>query len=82
MESSLVDDQGKRESYSDKVVESVCPYCGVGCQTEVHVKDDKILYVDGKNRANLEVNVRSPTLGSRTIPRPKTSSETRHSVAR
>ena len=49
MESSLVDDHGKRESYSDKVIESVCPYCGVGCQTEVHVKDDKILYVDGKN---------------------------------
>ena len=49
MESSLVNNEGKRESYSDKVVESVCPYCGVGCQTEVHVKDDKILYVDGKN---------------------------------
>ena len=49
MESSLVDNEGKRDSYSDKVVESVCPYCGVGCQTEVHVKDDKILYVDGKN---------------------------------
>ena len=38
----LVDNEGKREFYSDKVVESVCPYCGVGCQTEVHVKDDKI----------------------------------------
>jgi len=49
MESSLVNEEGQRESYSDKVVESVCPYCGVGCQTEVHVKDDKILYVDGKN---------------------------------
>ena len=49
MESSLVDNEGKRDSYSDKVVESVCPYCGVGCQTEVHVKDEKILYVDGKN---------------------------------
>ena len=25
MESSLVDNKGKRESYSDKVVDSVCP---------------------------------------------------------
>ena len=33
----------------DKKVESVCPYCGVGCQTEVSVKDNKILHIDGKN---------------------------------
>ncbi|MCG8356088.1 MAG: formate dehydrogenase subunit alpha, partial [Kiloniellales bacterium] len=26
-----------------------CPYCGVGCQTKVHVKDDKILYIDGRD---------------------------------
>ncbi len=49
MESTLVNEDGQRENYADKVVESVCPYCGVGCQTEVHVKDDKILSVDGKN---------------------------------
>lgn len=33
---------------ADKVVDSLCPYCGVGCQTEIHVKDDKILKVDGR----------------------------------
>jgi anaerobic selenocysteine-containing dehydrogenase len=49
MESTVVNEEGDRDAYSDKVVESVCPYCGVGCQTEVHVKDEKILYVDGKN---------------------------------
>jgi len=36
---------GKIEA--DKVVESVCPYCGVGCQLTFHVKDNRILRVDG-----------------------------------
>ena len=49
MESSLVNHEGTRVNYADKVVESVCPYCGVGCQTEVSVKDEKIIKVDGKN---------------------------------
>ncbi len=31
----------------DREVNSVCPYCGVGCQLSFKVKDDKILYVDG-----------------------------------
>src|SRR6187549_524040 len=31
----------------DKQVESVCPYCGVGCQLTYNVKDDKILFVEG-----------------------------------
>jgi formate dehydrogenase major subunit len=31
----------------DKKVRSVCPYCGVGCQIEYAVKDNRILYVDG-----------------------------------
>jgi formate dehydrogenase major subunit len=33
----------------DKTVESVCPYCGVGCQLTYNVKDNKILYVQGKD---------------------------------
>jgi len=33
----------------DKQVDSVCPYCGVGCQLTYHVKDNKILYVQGKD---------------------------------
>ena len=33
----------------DREVESVCPYCGVGCQLTYHVKDDKILFVEGRN---------------------------------
>src|SRR5687767_10816992 len=33
----------------DKKVHSVCPYCGVGCQLTYAVKDNKILYVDGRD---------------------------------
>ncbi len=33
----------------DKQVHSVCPYCGVGCQLTYAVKDNKILYVDGRD---------------------------------
>src|SRR5512134_2557716 len=33
----------------DKRVHSVCPYCGVGCQLTYAVKDNKILYVDGRD---------------------------------
>ena len=49
MEKSLLDDAGKRVNYESKSVDTLCPYCGVGCQTKVHVKDDKILYVDGRD---------------------------------
>jgi formate dehydrogenase major subunit len=33
----------------DKQVSSVCPYCGVGCQLTYNVKDNKILYVNGRD---------------------------------
>src|ERR1700733_12771568 len=33
----------------DKTVESLCPYCGVGCQLTYHVKDDAILFVEGRD---------------------------------
>src|SRR6476469_412505 len=33
----------------DKHVDSVCPYCGVGCQLTYNVKDNKILYVEGRD---------------------------------
>jgi formate dehydrogenase major subunit len=32
----------------DKQVNSVCPYCGVGCQLTYNIKDNKILYVNGR----------------------------------
>jgi len=33
----------------EKEVNSICPYCGVGCQLTYHVRDNKILYVRGRN---------------------------------
>ena len=38
---------GKEEI--DRRVDSVCPYCGVGCQITYNVKDDRILSVDGRD---------------------------------
>jgi formate dehydrogenase major subunit len=34
---------------ADKQVDSVCPYCGVGCQLTYNIKDNTILYVQGKD---------------------------------
>jgi formate dehydrogenase major subunit len=34
---------------ADKVVPSVCPYCGVGCQLDYHVKDNEIVRVEGRD---------------------------------
>ncbi|WP_426318359.1 formate dehydrogenase subunit alpha [Pseudoduganella sp. R-43] len=33
----------------DKRIDSVCPYCGVGCQLTYNIKDNRILYVEGRN---------------------------------
>jgi formate dehydrogenase major subunit len=50
MEANLLDKATqKRVAYETTSVDTLCPYCGVGCQTKVHVKDDKILYVDGRS---------------------------------
>ncbi len=33
----------------DKKVESTCPYCGVGCLLTYHVRNNRILYVEGRD---------------------------------
>ena len=33
----------------DKTVDSVCPYCGVGCQLTYNIKDNRILYINGRD---------------------------------
>ena len=33
----------------DREVESLCPYCGVGCQITYHVKGNRIVHVEGRN---------------------------------
>ena len=52
MESNMVDEAGVAK-FADPQAElsqtdSVCPYCGVGCQLTYNVKDDKIISVTGK----------------------------------
>ena len=36
-------------SVPDKQVASVCPFCGVGCQLTYNVKDEKIIFVEGRD---------------------------------
>ena len=47
MEKSLLDDAGSRTQFEDRTVQSGCPYCGVGCQIDYKIKDDKIISADG-----------------------------------
>ena len=49
MEKTLVDEKGVFTTKPDREVDSVCPYCGVGCQLTYKIKDDALLYVDGRN---------------------------------
>jgi formate dehydrogenase major subunit len=49
MPATLVDAKNVRTEFPDRTVDSVCPYCGVGCQLTYHIKNDKLLYVTGKN---------------------------------
>lgn len=50
MPATLVNQQGQGDSKAvDGQVDSVCPYCGVGCQLTYHIKDDAIAYVAGRD---------------------------------
>ncbi|CAM4180281.1 formate dehydrogenase subunit alpha [Palleronia rufa] len=52
MEKSLLDGANRTREVPEKAIEtvaSVCPFCGVGCQTEVSVADGRIVRVDGRD---------------------------------
>jgi formate dehydrogenase major subunit len=36
-----------RTQTADKIVQSVCPYCAVGCGQKVYVKDNKVVQIEG-----------------------------------
>lgn len=36
-----------RTKTADRVVQSVCPYCAVGCGQRVYVKDEKVVQIEG-----------------------------------
>jgi formate dehydrogenase major subunit len=50
-EKTLMDKAARKRAVQqfDKVVDTLCPFCGVGCQTSVAVKDNRIVQVDGRN---------------------------------
>ena len=49
METALLDDNNVQTVFPDKHIKSLCPFCGVGCQTNVSVKDNSIVAVNGDN---------------------------------
>ena len=36
-----------RTTTADRVVQSVCPYCAVGCGQRVYVKDERVVQIEG-----------------------------------
>ena len=36
-----------RVEAADRVVKSICPYCGVGCGQKVFVKDEQVIQIEG-----------------------------------
>lgn len=40
-------DLAPRTRDADRTVRSICPYCAVGCGQLVHVKDDRVLDIEG-----------------------------------
>src|SRR5437764_6516894 len=36
-----------RSDHADHVVQSICPYCAVGCGQLVHVKDGEVTHIEG-----------------------------------
>jgi len=49
MPAAYLDDAQKRAVWPDRSVDSLCPYCGVGCQVTYQVKDDRIVYAEGRD---------------------------------
>jgi formate dehydrogenase major subunit len=49
MPATMVDENNVYKGAPDRTVDSVCPYCGVGCQLTYQIKNDKIVAVTGKN---------------------------------
>ena len=48
MPSSIVETDGHGSRGAEREVNSICPYCGVGCQLTYKIRDEKIAYVEGR----------------------------------
>jgi len=49
MPSVFLDANQTRTVWPDRKVDSLCPYCGVGCQVSYNVKDEAIIYAEGRD---------------------------------
>src|SRR6201993_1460676 len=49
MPAAYLDENQTRTVYPDRSVDSLCPYCGVGCQVTYKVKNEKIIYAEGRD---------------------------------
>jgi formate dehydrogenase major subunit len=49
MPSTLVDANGVYANAPDREVDSVCPYCGVGCQLTYKIREERIVAVEGRD---------------------------------
>ncbi len=45
--SAVTEASAPRTVTADRVVQSVCPYCAVGCGQRVFVKDEKVVQIEG-----------------------------------
>jgi formate dehydrogenase major subunit len=59
---------------ADRVVDSICPYCAVGCGQRVFVKDERIVQIEGDSR--------SPISRGRLCPKGSASAQLVTSPAR
>ena len=39
-----------RTKTADRVVQSICPYCAVGCGQKVYVKDERVIQIENQAR--------------------------------
>ena len=48
MPKTVLDENQNFKFEADRKVDSICPYCGVGCQLTYNIKEDKIISVSGR----------------------------------
>ncbi len=49
MPAAYLNEAETRVVWPDRKVDSLCPYCGVGCQVKYEVKDQRVVYAQGRN---------------------------------
>ena len=49
MPAAYLDENETRVVWPDRTVDSLCPYCGVGCQVTYEVANEKVVYATGRD---------------------------------